>query len=57
MKGWSPRVLWREHRRRLLWGALIFLVLALLSTLVILAGRYELEKLQQQVDQIGRAHV
>ena len=50
MKGWSPRVLWREHRRRLLWGALIFLVLALLSTLVILAGRYELEKLQQQVD-------
>jgi two-component system, LuxR family, sensor histidine kinase DctS len=38
------------HRRSLLWAALVSLVLSLLMTLVWLAGRFEVEKLQMQTD-------
>ncbi|MDI9330634.1 MAG: PAS domain S-box protein [Alphaproteobacteria bacterium] len=44
------RTLWRLHRRGLLWGALVSLVLSVLLTLVWLAGRFESEKLQMQTD-------
>ncbi len=41
---------WVLHRRGLLWSALIGLVVSLLLTLVWLAGRFEVEKLQLQTD-------
>ena len=50
MSGFEVRVFWRLHRRNLLWAALVALVLSLLLTLVLLAGRFEIEKLQQQTD-------
>jgi two-component system sensor histidine kinase DctS len=41
---------WRSQRRNLLWAALIALVLSMVLTLVWLAGRFEIEKLQLQTD-------
>ncbi|MDP3701045.1 MAG: PAS domain S-box protein [Hylemonella sp.] len=47
----TRRERWRAHwRRRLLWSALAALVLALLVTLVWLAGRYEASQLQSKLD-------
>jgi two-component system sensor histidine kinase DctS len=41
---------WRSQRRNLLWAALLVLVVSMLLTLVWLAGRFEVEKLQLQTD-------
>ena len=41
---------WVGQRRNVLWFALVSLVLSMLVTLVWLAGRYEVEKLQLQTD-------
>jgi len=39
-----------RSRRRLLWAALVLLVLSMLSTLVWLAGRYEVTQVQSQIE-------
>jgi two-component system sensor histidine kinase DctS len=48
----SRRERWRSHqwRRRLLWSALAALVVALLVTLVWLAGRYEASQVQSRLE-------
>ena len=38
-------------RRRVLWGVLVILVLSMLSTLVWLAGRYEVTQVQSRIEQ------
>ena len=50
MKPWGLNSFGSVPRRSLLWGALVGLVLSLLLTLVWLAGRFEVEKLQLQAD-------
>ena len=39
-----------QRRRRVLWGLLVLLVLAMLSTLVWLAGRYEVTQEQSRIE-------
>ena len=48
---WLVRMgFWQSQRRNLLWAALVVLVVFMLLTLVWLAGRFEVEKLQLQTD-------